>query len=82
MMKGIKVAQDALFERQGKNKKIDPEISSSKTTSKSTLFKGDSGGPKSVKRKSEENKPPEEGSVEYWNEQRIKLGLKPLRTGD
>jgi pre-mRNA-splicing factor 38A len=36
-------------------------------------------GTKSKESDTPDNNAPEEGSTEYWNEQRIKLGLKPLK---
>jgi len=74
----------------GKRKgKEEEEVSSSRKRSKKdegygSLFKSSAKRPSggiasSATEKPSDNKAPEEGSDEYWNEQRAKLGLKPLK---
>ena len=86
--KGNKRAQDALVGRQVRMKSLQKENESKSFSKKNSLFKDSSGGTnqKTTKGKKTEKAPdsnnPEEGSVEYWNEQRAKLGLKPLKSKD
>ena len=50
------------------------------STKKKKMFKDSSQIVDQKGQKSTTSKQPEEGSVEYWNEQRAKLGLKPLKS--
>ena len=70
------------------DKKSDETTSRKKSKKKQdggygSLFKASSGGPQisggSAEDKTSGNKAAEEGSDEYWDEQRAKLGLKPLK---
>lgn len=72
--------------RDGKRKSIEQGNVSSRKKSKKqddygTLFKStkSSGSGAAPNDKQKESNAPEEGSDEYWNEQRAKLGLKPLK---
>ena len=87
---GNKRAQDALAERQVRIKAIKQESDSRSSSKKNKLFKDSSrvvGQGGNIKKKTETKvssklNQPEEGSVEYWNEQRANLGLKPLKPKD
>lgn len=73
--KRVELGMKPLKIEEGEDRpKVKEKVKKSKTNK---LFK-DGSNKKSKIRKVDDNKQAEEGSVEYWNEQRAKLGLKPL----